>query len=169
MRATLRHPARLMPLTFLSAIAAGTVLLMLPISRAGDGSAPPLTALFTSTSAVCVTGLIVEDTPVYWSRFGQAVILGLFQIGGFGIMTGATLLGLLVTHRIRLRDRLVAQMETKTLGLGNVASVLRLVLLATVTVEIALTAILALRFGFAYDKTWGEALARAFSRRFGVP
>jgi len=144
-------------LAFLVAIAAGTMLLMLPISRAGDGSAPPLTALFTSTSAVCVTGLIVEDTPVYWSRFGQAVILGLFQIGGFGIMTGATLLGLLVTQRIRLRDRLVAQMETKTLGLGNVASVLRLVLLATVTVEIALTAILALRFRFAYDKR-GEAL-----------
>ena len=94
MRVSLRHPARLVPLAFLFAIAAGTVLLMLPISRAGDGSAPPLTALFTSTSAVCVTGLIVEDTPVYWSRFGQAVILGLFQIGGFGIMSGATLLGL---------------------------------------------------------------------------
>jgi Trk-type K+ transport system membrane component len=109
----------------------GTVLLMLPISRAGDGSAPPLTALFTSTSAVCVTGLIVEDTPVYWSQFGQVVILVLFQIGGFGIMTGATLLGLLVTQRIRLRDRLVAQMETKTLGLGNVASVLRLVLVGS--------------------------------------
>lgn len=158
MRATLRHPARLVPLAFLAAIAMGTVLLMLPLSRAGDGSAPPLTALFTSTSAVCVTGLIVEDTPVYWSRFGQAVILGLFQIGGFGIMTGATLLGLLVTQRIRLRDRLVAQAETKILGLGNVASVLRLVLVATVTVEIAIAAILTLRFRFTYDNTWGEAL-----------
>jgi trk system potassium uptake protein len=157
-RATLRHPARLVPLAFLVAVAAGTVLLMLPMSRAGDGSAPPLTALFTSTSAVCVTGLIVEDTPVYWSRFGQAVILVLFQIGGFGIMTGATLLGLLVTQRIRLRDRLVAQMETKTLGLGNVASVLRLVLLATVTVEMAIAAILTLRFRFAYDEPWARAL-----------
>jgi trk system potassium uptake protein len=157
-RSTLRHPARLVPLAFLFAIAVGTVLLMLPISRAGDGSAPPLTALFTSTSAVCVTGLIVEDTPVYWSRFGQAVIVGLFQVGGFGIMSGATLLGLLVTQRIRLRDRLVAQMETKTLGLGNVASVLRLVLLATVTVEMALTAILTLQFRFAYDESWGRAV-----------
>lgn len=117
-----------------------------------------MTALFTSTSAACVTGLIVEDTPVYWSRFGQVVILALFQIGGFGIMTGATLLGLLVTQRIRLRDRLVAQLETKTLGLGNVTSVLRLVLLATVTVEIVLTAILTVRFRFGYDATWGEAL-----------
>jgi trk system potassium uptake protein TrkH len=105
-----------------------------------------------------VTGLIVEDTPVYWSGFGQAVILALFQVGGFGIMTGATLLGLLVTQRIRLRDRLVAQLETKTLGLGNVASVLRLVLLATVTVEIALTAILTVRFRFAYDEPWGRAV-----------
>jgi trk system potassium uptake protein TrkH len=115
-RATLRHPARLVPSAFLGAIAAGTVLLMLPVSRAGDGSAPPLTALFTSTSAVCVTGLIVEDTPVYWSRFGQTVILGLFQVGGFGIMTGATLLGLLVTQRIRLRVRLVAQVKPRPLG-----------------------------------------------------
>jgi hypothetical protein len=60
-------------LAFLVAIGAGTVLLMLPVSRAGDGSAPSLTAPFTSTSAVCVTGLIVEDTPLYWSRFGQAL------------------------------------------------------------------------------------------------
>ncbi|MGV0742375.1 TrkH family potassium uptake protein [Mycolicibacterium sp. XJ870] len=158
MRDSLRHPTRLVPLAFLVAIAAGTVLLMLPVSRAGEGSAPPMTALFTSTSAVCVTGLIVEDTPVYWSGFGQAVILGLFQIGGFGIMTGATLLGLLVTQRIRLRDRLVAQLETKTLGLGNVTSVLRLVLLATVTVELAVMAILTVRLRSAYHETWGEAL-----------
>lgn len=158
MRATLRHPTRLVPLAFLIAIALGTVLLMLPIARAGDGSAPPMTALFTSTSAVCVTGLIVEDTPVYWSQFGQVVILVLFQIGGFGIMTGATLLGLLVTQRIRLRDQLVVQMETKTLGLGNVASVLRLVLVATVTVEVVIATILAIRFRFSYDETWGRAL-----------
>src|SRR5918995_617992 len=98
-RRSLRHPARLLPLAFMAAIAIGTALLMLPISRAGSGSAPPLTALFTATSAVCVTGLIVEDTPVYWSRFGQAVILGLFQIGGLGIMTGPTLLGLLVKQQ----------------------------------------------------------------------
>jgi trk system potassium uptake protein len=72
---TLQHPARLVPLAFLVAVAVGTGLLMLPVSRAGEGGAALLTALFTATSALCVTGLIVVDTPVYWSRFGQVVIL----------------------------------------------------------------------------------------------
>ncbi|TWI18277.1 hypothetical protein IQ26_07337 [Mesorhizobium tianshanense] len=70
-----------------------------------------LTALFTAASAVCVTGLIVQDTPTYWSGFGQGVILALFQIGGFGIMTGATLLGLLsllYTNRKSPLERLEA-------------------------------------------------------------
>ena len=106
---TIHHPARLVPLAFLLTILGGTGLLMLPISRAGPSGAPLLTALFTSTSAVCLTGLIVEDTATYWSGFGQGVILILAQIGGFGIMTAATLLGLLVTRQLRLSNRLVAQ------------------------------------------------------------
>ncbi len=102
MRHGIQHPARLVPLAFLAAIALGTCLLMLPASWAADGSAPWLTALFTATSAVCVTGLAVVDTGTAWSPFGQGVILLLFQVGGFGIMTGATLLGLLVSQRLRL-------------------------------------------------------------------
>ena len=154
---TLQHPARLVPLTFLLAIVAGTALLMLPIARAGEGGAPLLTALFTATSAVCVTGLAIVDTPTYWSGFGQAVILALFQIGGFGIMTGATLLGLLVARRLRLSTRLVAQAETRSLGLGDVAGVLRLVLSVTVGVELATAAVLTLRLHHAYGEPWGEA------------
>ncbi|MEU3144054.1 MULTISPECIES: potassium transporter TrkG [unclassified Streptomyces] len=75
---------------FATAIAAGTGLLMLPAAKAGPGGAGAVEALFTSTSAVCVTGLIVVDTPAYWSGFGQAVILALIQVGGFGIMTFAS-------------------------------------------------------------------------------
>ena len=92
----IRHPARLVPAGFLAIIALGTALLMLPLSRAAEGAAPFMTALFTAVSATCVTGLAVVDTPTYWSSFGQGVILLLFQVGGFGIMTGASLLGLLV-------------------------------------------------------------------------
>lgn len=154
----IQHPARLVPLAFLGAIGIGTVLLALPASRAGEGTAPLLTALFTSTSAVCVTGLVVVDTPVYWSVFGQWVILGLFQVGGFGIMTGATLLGLLVMRRLRMGMRLVAQAETRSLGLGDVLGVLRLIALVTVGVELLITAILALRLHFAYGEPWGTAL-----------
>ena len=112
--------ARLVPLAFLLAIALGTGLLMLPASRAGEGAAPFLTALFTATSAVCVTGLAVVDTPTYWSGLGQAIIMALFQVGGLGIMSGATLLGLLVARRLRLSTRLVAQAETRSLALGDV-------------------------------------------------
>lgn len=99
----MQNPARLVPLAFLAAVLIGTVLLMLPTSRVGPGGAPFITALFTATSAVCVTGLIVVDTPTYWTGLGQGVILALIQIGGLGIMTGATMLGLLVSRRLRLQ------------------------------------------------------------------
>jgi trk system potassium uptake protein TrkH len=155
---TLQHPARLVPLTFLLAIALGTGLLMLPVARAGEGGAPFLTALFTATSAVCVTGLIVQDTPAYWSGLGQGIILALFQVGGLGIMSGATLLGLLVARRLRLSTRLVAQAETRSLALGDVAGVLWLVLRVTVGVELVTAAVLALRLRHAYREPWDEAI-----------
>ena len=148
---------RAVPLAFLLAIALGTGLLMLPASRAGEGAAPFLTALFTATSAVCVTGLAVVDTPTYWSGFGQVVILALFQAGGLGIMSGATLLGLLAARRLRLSTRLIAQAETRCLELGDVAGVLRLVLLVTAAVELATAAVLVLRFRFGYGEPWAEA------------
>lgn len=68
----------------------GTVLMMLPTSRAGDGHAPFVTALFTATSAVCVTGLTVVDPATYWSGFGHVMITVLSELGGFGIITAAT-------------------------------------------------------------------------------
>ncbi|MFN3460511.1 MAG: TrkH family potassium uptake protein [Oceanibaculum sp.] len=158
MRDSLQHPTRLVPLAFLVAIAIGTALLMLPFARAGDGSAPFLVALFTATSAACINGLIVVDTPTYWSGFGQGVILILFQVGGFGIMTGATLLGLLVTRRLRLATRLMAQTENRGLVIGDVFGVLRMVLAVTVTVEAIIAAILTLRLHYFYGEEWGEAL-----------
>ena len=155
---TIQHPARLVPLAFLVTILVGTVLLMLPMSRADPGGAPLLIALFTSTSAVCVTGLAVQDTATYWSGFGQGVILALSQIGGFGIMTGATLLGLLVTRRLRLSTRLIAQAETRSIALGEVAGLLRLIFLVTVSVELAAAAILTLRLRYAYQEPWEQAI-----------
>ena len=75
---------------FLGLIALGTILLILPISSKTGDVTSPIDALFTSTSAVCVTGLVVFDTADYWSSFGQAVILFLIQAGGFGFMTSTT-------------------------------------------------------------------------------
>ncbi len=155
---TLQHPARLVPLTFLLAMVLGTALLMLPAARAGEGAAPFLTALFTATSAVCVSGLATVDTPTYWSGFGQGVILALLQVGGLGIMSGATLLGLLVARRLRLSTRLVAQAETRCVELGDVVGVLRLVVLVTVAVELATAAVLTLRLRHGYGEPWAEAV-----------
>ncbi|WP_206513265.1 TrkH family potassium uptake protein [Pelagibacterium montanilacus] len=151
------HPTRLVPLAFLIAIAIGTLVLMLPVSRAGDGFSPFLTALFTATSAVCVTGLAVVDTSTYWSPFGQAVILALFQIGGFGIMAAATLLGLLVGRGIRLKDRLRTQVERGAIDMSNARDVLWLIVLVTVVAEVTLSVALTVRLHFAYGYDWPEA------------
>lgn len=158
MRHGIQHPARLVPLAFLAAIVFGTCLLTLPGAWAGDGSAPWLTALFTATSAVCVTGLSVVDTGAAWSPFGQVVILLLFQVGGFGIMTGATLLGLLVSQRLRLATRLVAQAETRSLGLGDVMGVLKLILAVTLAVEATVAAVLTLQFHIGHGEPLGRAV-----------
>jgi trk system potassium uptake protein len=131
----LDHPTRLVPFAFACAVLLGTLVLMLPISRVGQDSAPFLVALFTATSAICVTGLAVVDTATYWTPFGQAAILVMIQIGGFGIMALATFLGLLISRKMRLRHRLVAQAETKSLDLGDVKAILFTIFLVTLIVE----------------------------------
>src|SRR5687767_14453191 len=100
---------------------------MLPIARESGTGAPLVTALFTAGSAVCVTGLSVVDTSTYWSTFGELVILGSVQVGGFGIMTAASLLGLLVSRRLGLRTRLLTRAETGSVDLGDVREVVRAV------------------------------------------
>lgn len=154
----LRHPAQLVVAAFAAAVAVGTALLALPLARTGAGHASFLEALFTSTSAVCVTGLTVVDTPVYWSEFGEAVILALIQIGGFGIMTLASLLALLVAHRLGLRTRLRAQAETKALGLGDVRRVLLGVAAFSLAFEAVTALVLTLRLATKYNEPLGDAV-----------
>lgn len=158
LREGITHPARIVPLAFFATILVGTVLLSLPAATPGDHPRPPLlTAAFTSVSAVCVTGLSTVDTATYWSPFGQSVILGLIQAGGFGIMTLATLLGLLVGGKLRLRSSLVAQAETHTLNIGDVRHVLRRIALTMIAFEAAFAALLTFRFRTHYDDTWSQA------------
>src|SRR5919112_1431464 len=115
-------------------------------------------ATFTSMSAVCVTGLGIVDTATFWSPFGQAVILALVQVGGFGIMTFATLLGLLVGRRLGLRSSLIAQAESHTLNLGDVRHVLRRVAVTMALFEGAIAAVLTVRFRTRYDDAWRDAV-----------
>lgn len=149
-----QHPARVVPLAFLITILIGTGLLMLPIARADAVATPWLTALFTSVSAVCVTGLVTVDTGTYWSSFGQWVIMALFQIGGFGMMTAATLLGLMVNRSFRLRTRLTA---THAVGIGDITGLAKLVLFVTVIVELVVALTLMLRLRLGYELPWTDA------------
>lgn len=157
-RSFIDHPTRLVPLAFLAAIAVGTAVLMLPFAAASGEGVPFLTALFTATSAVCVTGLIVVDTQSYWSGFGQGIILALIQIGGLGLMTLATLLGLLMSRSMRLTQRLRAQAETKSLELGDVKAVVLVVLGVTLVSELIIGGLLTARLLYAYDMSPAQAL-----------
>ena len=114
-----RHPAQVVAAAFAVGILIGTVLLVLPASRAGPGAAPLHVATFTATSAVCVTGLTVVDTATYWSAFGQVVILVCIQVGGLGFMVLASLLALALSRRLGLRQRLLAQTEINVVELGE--------------------------------------------------
>ncbi|MEA3550318.1 TrkH family potassium uptake protein [Pseudarthrobacter sp. C1] len=157
-RRLLTHPVRAVPVAFLLVIITGGALLMIPAARQDGGSAEFIDALFTSVSAVCVTGLITVDTATYWTPFGQGIILGLIQVGGFGIMTLATLLALLVRKSIGLRGQLVAQSETHTLNLGDVRAVLLRVAKIMLGFEAATALILTARFWIAYDQNPATAL-----------
>jgi potassium uptake TrkH family protein len=132
-------------------------LLTLPIAKQGPGGASFLDALFTAASAVCVTGLTVVDTPTYWTGFGQAVILLLIQIGGFGIMTFASVIGLAVVRKMSLRSKMTAAREARSIGLEDVKGLVLGVVRISLTIELAVAIILVSRFFFAY----GEPLPRA--------
>lgn len=138
-------PAVVLVAGFAALIAIGTVLLALPIASASGSWTAPGDALFTATSAVCVTGLVVLDTGTYWSGFGQVVILALIQLGGFGFMTSSTfLLVVLTRRRTTLRDRVLVQESLGIRHLGESTSLLKRVAMFTAVVELAGMAILLL-------------------------
>lgn len=144
-------PAVVLAATFAALIAVGTVLLMLPVSSASGEATRFIDALFTATSAACVTGLVVLDTGTHWSPFGQAIILGLIQAGGFGFMTGSTLiLFLLLGRRTGLRDRIVAQASSGATDLGSVGGLVRRVAVFTLLAEGIGAVVLTLAFLSSY-------------------
>lgn len=145
--------SRTVCLGFLAVIFVGTVLLMLPISLTSGDWNNLITALFTSTSAVCVTGHIVVDTPTYFSIFGQVVILCLIQIGGLGYMIATTLLLLLLGRKsFGLRDRLALQQVMDRSKLQGVVPLVRSIIAAILVFEMTgmflLMPIFVPQFGF---------------------
>ncbi len=113
-------PALLLIYGFLLLILIGTILLCLPIASRNGQFTSIITALFTATSAVCVTGLVVVNTGEYWSYFGQTVILVLIQLGGLGFMTGATVLFVLAGRRITLQERMLLRTSVGGGSLGGI-------------------------------------------------
>ncbi|MFC5746373.1 TrkH family potassium uptake protein [Actinomadura rugatobispora] len=151
------HPAQVVVSGFCSAILIGTGLLSLPAATASGEPARFLDALFTATSAVCVTGLAAVDTGTHWSTLGLVIIACLFQIGGLGIMTLATLLAVVVSGRLGLRARLAVQAETKTLRMADVRRLVRNVVLFSLVCEAVAAVVLAVRFATAYGQPPGRA------------
>ncbi|GGL13561.1 potassium transporter Trk [Sphaerisporangium melleum] len=152
-----QHPAQMIVTGFGGAALLGTALLCLPVATTAAKPVDLLTALFTATSAVCLTGLVIVDTAAHWSVFGEVVIALLVQVGGLGIMTMATLMTVLLSGRLGLRARLFAQAETKALSMADVRRLLRNIVLFSLIVEAVVTVVLTARFAIGY----GEPLGRA--------
>lgn len=126
----------LIPLSFLAAILIGTVLLTLPVSSASGSWTPFEDALFTSATSVCVTGLVVVDTYLYWSVFGQAVILVLIQIGGLGVITVVATLMLIAHKRFSLSSRLALRDALNLDSISGLLGFLSRVVRGTLIAEI---------------------------------
>ena len=129
------HPATLVLASFLMAIALGTLLLKMPVS-ARSGHIPLVDAIFTATSAVCVTGLVVVDTGSYFTTFGQCVILALIQIGGLGVMTISVTLFRLIGRSISFHQRMAMQDLFAHTPREDIFSLIKSIVLLTLGAEI---------------------------------
>ncbi|MGY5345623.1 TrkH family potassium uptake protein [Paenibacillus glucanolyticus] len=149
-------PPQILVLGFAAIIFIGAALLMLPISSRTGEPLGFIDALFTSTSATCVTGLVVVDTGTTFSSFGQIVIMLLIQIGGLGFMTMATLFALVLKRRISLKDRLVLQEAMNQSSMEGIVRLIRRVLLYSLVIEACGAVLLSIRW--AFDMPIGKAI-----------
>lgn len=129
-------PARIIAVSFAIVIALGTLLLLLPACTAPGKRTTFLDALFTATSASCVTGLVTVDTGTHWSTAGQLVIMLLLQIGGLGLVTFTTFFNVMIGRRLGLRSRLLAQESVNGTGLENITLLVRMVVTASLLFEL---------------------------------
>ncbi|MCA0753742.1 TrkH family potassium uptake protein [Paenibacillus sp. N4] len=154
----LRHisPPQVLALGFACIIFLGAFLLTLPISSEDGSPTSFIDALFTATSATCVTGLVTVDSGTHWTKFGEIVIITLIQIGGLGFMTMGTLIALLSRRKISLKERLILQESLNQTSMEGIVRLIRKVLLYALVIEGAGALLLTIRF--AYDMPFGQAL-----------
>lgn len=141
-----RRATGFLALGIIGIILIGTVLLMLPISSKSRTFTDPLTALFTSVSSTCVTGLVVVDTATHWSMFGQVVIILLIQIGGLGFMTMAVILSLLLRRTVTPKERMLVAMSYNLNNYESMTALIKRIVLGTVIIEGAGAVLLATQF-----------------------
>jgi trk system potassium uptake protein len=149
-------PPKILVLGFATLILIGTGLLTLPIATVDGNGLSLLNALFTATSATCVTGLVVVDTGSTFTTFGQLVIISLIQVGGLGFMTMATFFFFLLGKKISLKDRLLLQESLNNLSIDGIVRLVKRVLIFTAIIEIIGAIILSIRF--SYDMSVGKAV-----------
>ncbi len=137
---------QIISLGFIIIILTGVLLLKLPFATKSGEAADWMTAIFTATSATCVTGLVVVDTFTYWSRFGQAVILCLIQIGGLGFMSIGIFLLLFFRKRIGLRERGLMQESVSALQISGMVRIVKMIIAGTVLFEGIGAVLLSIRF-----------------------
>lgn len=152
-------PTQTVVLSFAIIILVGSILLNLPIASRNGASVGFINALFTATSATCVTGLVVVDTGTYWTTFGKVVIISLIQIGGLGIMTFSTMLALLIRRKITLKERLLIQESFNQFDLQGLVRLTKNIIIATFTIEfigaIIFAAVFVPQFGWVQGIAYG--------------
>lgn len=137
---------RIIALGYLLVIMAGTLLLLLPAATRTGEKTDILTALFTATTATCVTGLVVVDTGTHWTAVGHMIILLMIQVGGLGFMTMGMLLAMFLKRKVTLRTRGLLQESMNGLQMGGIIRLVRMVLRGTAIIELAGAVLLAIRF-----------------------
>lgn len=153
-------PPKILVLGFAIVILVGAILLTLPIATEDGKSLPFLDALFTATSATCVTGLVVVDTGDTFSMFGELVIIALIQVGGLGFMTFATLLFMLLGKKISFKERLLLKEAFNNVSTAGLVRLVKRILIFTGVIEMVGGSILAIRFSF--DMSVGKAVYFGF-------
>lgn len=128
-------PAQILALGYLAVIVMGTFLLSFPVATTTPGSLDFISAIFTATSATCVTGLIVVDTGTVFSIFGQIIIMLMIQIGGLGLMVMSTMIAFIIGKKINLKERLVLQEDLNQFKISGLVRLVRYVLLFTLIIE----------------------------------
>ena len=149
-------PPRILVCGFALIILLGASLLSMPFASASGERLPFIDALFTATSATCVTGLVVVDTGTYFSAAGQVILMCLFQLGGLGFMTMATLVALVLRKKISLRERLLLQEAMNQTSMEGIVRLIRRVIVYSLMIE--LVGFTLFSFRFAFDMPLGKAL-----------